>query len=219
MTRRGLQRRFASIDIAVEELHDAASRAGRSINDAFLAAVLLGLSKYHELHNVAVEQLRVAVPVSLRTDADRIGGNRVTVVRLALPANVSDPVELMHQIDTTINTMRHDPAVPLSNAIAGALNLLPTGYLASVLKHVDFVASDVPGSPVPMYVAGAEIERYYAFGPTLGTALNVTLMSHNGTCCVGINADSASVPDLAVLTACLEGGFRSVLAVGAASDA
>lgn len=214
MIGRSLRRRFAVMDVPVEELHRAANRAGNSINDAFLAALLLGLSKYHELHDATVDQLRVTVPVSLRTEADAIGGNHITLVRLAVPANVSDPTELMNQIDTIMDTMRHDPAVPLSNAIAGALNLLPTGYLASVFKHVDFIASNVPGSPVPTYVAGAEMERYYAFGPTLGSALNVTLMSHNGTCCVGINADVASIPDLSVLTECIMGGFRSVLAAG-----
>jgi len=214
MTERSLRRRFAVIDVPVEELHRASRRAGSSLNDAFLAALLLGMRKYHELHHAKVEQLRVTVPVSLRTEADRMGGNRITLVRLALPTNVADPTELMHRVDEIINTVGHDPAVPLSNAIAGALNLLPTGYLASVFKNVDFLASDVPGSPIPMYVAGAKIERYYAFGPTLGTALNVTLMSHTGTCCVGINADTASVPDLPVMTDCIMDGFRSVLGVG-----
>ncbi|QBJ94727.1 DUF1298 domain-containing protein [Rhodococcus sp. ABRD24] len=214
MTERSLGRRFAGIDIPFEALHRASRHAGSTLNDAFLAALLLGVREYHELHHSTVEQLRVMVPVSMRTESDPMGGNRITLVRVALPANVTDPAELMHRVGEIVSMSGHDPALPLSNAIAGALNLLPNSYLASVFKHVDFLASDVPGSPVPMYVAGAEIERYYAFGPTLGTALNVTLMSHTGTCCVGINADAASVPDLPVMTECIKNGFRSVLSVG-----
>lgn len=216
MTERSLRRRFAVIDVPVEPLHQASKRADGSLNDAFIASILLGLRKYHTLHGADVEYLRATVPVSLRTEADPLGGNRITLVRLALPANVADPAELMHRIHEIVGASRHDPAVPLSGAIAGALNLLPSSYLASVFKHVDFLASDVPGSPIPMYVAGAEIERYYAFGPTLGTALNVTLMSHTNTCCVGINADTASVPDLQVMTDCIVDGFHAVLGVGAA---
>ncbi|MFM1731364.1 wax ester/triacylglycerol synthase domain-containing protein [Prescottella soli] len=216
MTARGLRRRLAAIDVPLEDLHTASRHAGVSVNAAFLAALMLGMRKYHERHRASVERLRVTVPVSLRTESDRLGGNRITLVRLALPVNpADDPVELMRRIGGIVETSRRDPAVPLSNAIAGALNLLPTGYLASVFEHVDVLASNVPGSPIPMFLAGAEIERYYVFGPTLGTALDATLMSHAGTCCVGITADSASVPDLPVMTECLEDGFRAVLASAA----
>ena len=217
MTERSLGRRFAAIDVPVDDLHRAAKHAGGSLNDAFLAALLLGLKQYHELHHASVDHLRVTVPISLRTAADRVGGNRVTLVRVALPTRADGPADLIRRVGRIIADAARDPALPLSDSIAGALNLLPTSYLASVFKHVDFLASDVPGSPIPMYVAGAEVERYYAFGPTLGTALNVTLMSHTGTCCVGINADTASVPNLPVMTACIMDGFRAVL--GSAADA
>ncbi|MFE5289960.1 WS/DGAT domain-containing protein [Nocardia sp. NPDC056611] len=71
----------------------------------------------------------------------------------------------------------------------------------------------VPGSPVALYVAGAKVERVYAFGPTTGTAFNITLISRTGTCCIGINSDTAAVPDPAVLAECLAGGFRAVAAL------
>ena len=38
-----------------------------------------------------------------------------------------------------------------------AVNLLPSGVVGSMLKHVDFVASDVPGVPVRLYLAGAAV--------------------------------------------------------------
>ena len=66
-----------------------------------------------------------------------------------------------------------------------------------MLKGSDFVTSNVPGSPFPLYVAGAELERLYPFGPLSGTAANVTLLSHCGTCCIGINTDSLAIPDAA----------------------
>ena len=55
------------------------------------------------------------------------------------------------------------------------------------------------------------VTGYYAFGPTTGAALNVTLLSYCGTCCVGVNVDTAAVPDAGVLVDCLRQGFDEVL--------
>jgi diacylglycerol O-acyltransferase len=38
-----------------------------------------------------------------------------------------------------------------------------------------------------------------------------TLVSHNGTCCIGINTDAAAVTDAALLRACITDGFDEVL--------
>ncbi|MBV7707770.1 wax ester/triacylglycerol synthase domain-containing protein [Nocardia nova] len=214
MTKRGLARQLSTVDVPMEPLRRAAHSVGCTVNDAFLAGVVLGLHRYHELHDGQVERLRVTMPVSVRKADDPIGGNRITLVRFALPADITDPALLMPVLDGIVVGWRHEPAIPYSAAVAATLNRLPVAMVTAMLKHVDFVASDVPGSPVPIFIAGAAVERMYAFGPTIGTAFNVTLISHIDTCCVGINADSAAVPDVDVFTDCLGEGFRAVLAVG-----
>ncbi|WP_063712966.1 wax ester/triacylglycerol synthase domain-containing protein [Nocardia jiangxiensis] len=210
MTRRGLGRRFATLDVPVAQLREAAHATGCTLNDAFLAAIMLGLRAYHARHGAAIDRLRVTMPISLRKPDDPVGGNRLTLARLALPADTADPADLMRTLHAAVLECRREPAMPYSAAAAAVLNRLPVGMVGAMLKHVDFVASNVPGSPMPMYIAGAEIERMYAFGPTLGTAFNVILISHAGNCCVGINADTAAVPDLAVLQECLADGFRAL---------
>ena len=85
-----------------------------------------------------------------------------------------------------------------------------------MLKGADFVTSNVPGAPFPIYSGGAELERMYAFGPLSGAAMNVTLLSHCGTCNIGVNVDAVAVPDRDVLIHCLEEAFADVVAVGAA---
>ena len=70
-----------------------------------------------------------------------------------------------------------------------------------MLKHVDFLASNVPGFDAAVYVGGARLEAFYPFGPTLGSAANVTLMSYRGTCNIGINTDAGAVPDPEVFPA------------------
>ena len=105
----------------------------------------------------------------------------------------------------------------MANAIAGTLNVLPRGYIGGMLKHVDFLASNVPGIPVPLYLAGARVTNFYGFGPTIGAALNLTLISYCGTCFVGINSDMGAVSDPDVLVDCLRDGFDEILDVAGAA--
>lgn len=217
MTDRSTVRRLATLDVDVRALAAAAEVAGGSINDAFLAAVLLGSARYHRYHGAPVDRLRVTLPISLRAEGDAVGGNRITLARFPLPTDVADPADLIRHVHTVVDTWRHEPAVALSPAIAGTLNLLPVAVLVGMLEHVDLVASNVTGSPVPLFVAGAELLGHYAFSPTLGSAFNVTLMSYRSRCCVGVNADAAAVPDVEVLAGALADGFRDVVALCADS--
>jgi diacylglycerol O-acyltransferase / wax synthase len=211
MRERRLGWRYAVSEVPFEDLHDAARRHGGTLNDAFMAGVLIGLRRYHERHGATVPELVVTMPISTRGEGDDIGGNRVTLVRFPLPLEAEDPAELMRAVDERVAAWRREPAVPWSSAIAGVLNLLPSQVLGGMLKHVDFLASNVPGTPVPLYVAGGRVERYYAFGPTIGAAVNVTLMSYVDTCCIGVNADVGAVPDVDELRECLAEGFAVVV--------
>lgn len=215
MTARGQSRQLSVLKAPLAELSAAAHRADCTLNDAYLAALLIGLRTYHERHGAHVEQLRLTMPISTRTAADPIGGNRITLARFAVRADIADPIAMMGAVHATVEGWRHEQAIPLTNAVAAVLNRLPSMVLAQMLEHVDFLASDVPGSPVPLYLAGAEIEQMHAFGPTLGTAFNATLVSHIGTCYIGLDIDTAAVTDPEQFIDCLAGGLRAVLATGA----
>ena len=99
-----------------------------------------------------------------------------------------------------------------TDAIAGALNLVPTAFVGAMLKHVDFLASDVTGFPDPIFLCGAPVTDYSAFGPTIGAAMNATLFSYNGSCCIGLTVDTTAVPDHELLVECLAEGFAEVIA-------
>lgn len=60
---------------------------------------------------------------------------------------------------------------------------------------------------------GAAALAQYAFAPTLGTALNLTLLSYNRICALGVNVDRSAIPDVEVLRDCLIAGFDEVLAL------
>jgi hypothetical protein len=163
--------------------------------------------------------LRAVVPINLRTGNDTSWGNRITLQRVTLPAGELDPGARMREVHRVTQAARKEPSLPVTGIIAGALNMLPVGYVGGVLKHVDFLASNVTGSPIPGYIAGSKITGLFAFGPTIGASLNTTLISYAGTCYIGINTDTAAVPDLDVLVACLQESLAEVTALGAAEPA
>jgi diacylglycerol O-acyltransferase len=214
MTGRSLDRHLDMITVDLHDLKEAARAAGGTVNDAFVASVTGGLRRYHERHGASVGDLRITLPISIRKEGDPAAGNRITLERFKLPVGVADPAKRIKVIGRRCRAARAERALPLTNAIAGTLNLLPSGVLGGMLKHVDFLASNVPGVGIPIFLAGAPVSGYFAFGPTTGSSVNVTLLSYNGTCCVGFTIDTAAVPDCDLLMECFREGFEEVLELG-----
>jgi WS/DGAT/MGAT family acyltransferase len=214
MQDRGLGRRLDIVEVGLRDLKRSAATAGGTVNDGFMAAITGGLRRYHECHDTTVAKLRVTLPISIRKQDDPLGGNRITLIRFVVPVSEADPAVRIPEIDRLCRRARDERSLEFTNAIAGSLNLLPQAAVGAMLKHVDFLASDVPGFGFPVYLGGALMERYTPFGPTTGSAVNMTLLSYDGTCCVGVNMDTAAIPDGDVFMECLREGFDEVLALG-----
>lgn len=211
MTGRGLDRHLSMLDVNFHDLKGAAASAGGSCNDGFVAALTGGLRRYHQRHGAPVAELRMTMPISVRKEGDPAASNRITLARFKVPVGVTDPAERIRLTGQRCRAARDERALPLSNTIAAALNLLPSVVVASMLKHIDLLASNVPGVSVPLYLGGAAVTGYHAFGPTTGSAVNVTLFTYCGSCCVGFTIDTAAVPDPDVLMECFREGFEEVL--------
>jgi len=211
---RRMHRMLTTMDVPFDELHAAAAAAGCHVNDAFLAALTEGVRLYHVRCGQSLSELRVTMPVSIRGAADEIGGNRITLTRMKLPAGVDDPAERIRQIAEVVRRWRHEPALNHAQEIAFGLNLLPRAYLGGIFKRIELLASDVPGLTEEVWLAGAKVSGYYAFGPTIGSGLNATLMSYAGTCDIGVNIDTGAITEPELMMECLDKGFEQVLALG-----
>ena len=214
MDKRSLIRRLGVLEVSFAQLREAAHHGGGALNDAFVAAVAGGLRRYHEKHGVTVGDLHLTMPMSLRAAGDAMGGNRITIMRFDVPAGIADPVQRIRQIHERTTNVRHEKSLPYTQWIAGALNMMPRWYIGSILRNVDFLCSDVPGIPVPVFLGGAKVLTQYAFGPTIGSAVNVTLLTYVDTCTLGIDVDTGAIPDYDVFFDCLVAGFDEVLALG-----
>jgi WS/DGAT/MGAT family acyltransferase len=213
MKERSTARHLDLLEARLGDLKRAAACAGGSVNDGFLAAATGGFRHYHERHGTPVDELRVTLPISIRKPDDPPGGNRITLMRFAVPIRETDPASRIAAMGRLCRSARDERSIGYVNSIAATLNLLPRAAVAGMLKHVDFVATDVPGFPFPVYLAGARTERLVAFGPTIGSAVNLALVSYDGMCSIGVSIDTASVPDPELLIECFRVGFEEVLAL------
>lgn len=213
MKERTLVRRLGVLEVPMPRLREAAHRSGGGLNDAFVAGIAGGLRRYHDKHGVAVGDLHLTMPISLRQEGDDMGGNKITLMRFDVPVGLADPAQRISAIHERTSRVRHEKSLPYTQLIAGALNLMPRWYIGSILRNVDFLASDVPGIPVPVYLGGAKVCVQYAFGPTIGSAVNVTLLTYVDTCALGIDVDTGAIPDYDEFYDCLVAGFDEVMAL------
>jgi WS/DGAT/MGAT family acyltransferase len=217
MRHRGLGRRLDLFDLPLDDVKRAAKATEGSINDVFVAAVVGGLHRYHERHGDCPDALRMTLPINLRREGDDAAGNHFAPARFGVPASIADPRERVQAIRALVHQQRAEPFLQLTGPLAGVLNRLPTAtttaLFGGMLKCCDFVATNVPGAPVPVFAGGARVDRLYAFAPPAGAAVNVSLISHCDTCCIGIVTDTTAVPDGDVLIECFREGFAELLSL------
>ena len=203
--------------VPLDDLKLAAKASGGTLNDAYVAGVLGGLQRYHALRGCDIDELRMMMPINIRPEQAGLGGNHFTTARLLVPLAIDDPAERIRELSVRCKRLRAEPAVGLSEQLATLLNRLPrrvaTSLFGALLKGADFITSNIPGSPFPLYLCGAEVQEIYAFGPLSGAAANLTLVSHCGTCFVGVNSDARAIPDTAAFAEDLQTGFDEVLAL------
>jgi WS/DGAT/MGAT family acyltransferase len=215
MRGRSLSVRFDTIVVSLDELRVAAKRVDGKLNDAFVASVIGGLRRYHEHHDAAADALRMTMPINVRTqETADLAGNQFAPARFAVPLTIDDPVERMRAVRDLVGRQRAEPALALTQPLAALLYRLPaslsTGLFGSMLRGIDFVTSNVPGVPIPVFLAGARMEAQFPFGPMSGAATNITLLSYVDELQIGVNSDPAAIPDADVFHACLVEGFDEV---------
>jgi diacylglycerol O-acyltransferase len=218
MTGRSLSVHFDELDLEVDALKAASKVVSGRLNDAFVAGVAGGLRRYHDKHGTEVDHLRMTMPISVRTGAKaNVAGNQFVPARFPVPVGVIDPVERMAAIRVLVEHERAEPALLLTDTIANVLNRLPTtattNVFGAMLKGVDFVTTNVPGPPVPVFMAGAEVTSQYAFGPMTGSGTNITLLSQCDRVHLGITTDPAAIPDPDTFLACLRDSFEEICAL------
>jgi diacylglycerol O-acyltransferase len=215
---RSLGRRFEVVQVPLEPAKRAAAALGGTINDVFVTAVAGALGSYHDRMGEPCDELRMAMPVSLRSDGSEVeGNNNFAPSRVLVPVLPKDPARRFARVRERVRGVRHERALGAAGSLAGLVAPLPTSLLVALTRSqartIDFATSNLRGSPVDLYLGGTRIAASFPMGPRTGCALNVTLLSYRDSLDLGINLDPAAVTDPGALVECLEESFADLLGV------
>ena len=200
LTARSVRRYFETCQLPLAPMQAAATQFGGSLNDMFVTGLASGLGRYHEERGSTLAELRMAMPVSTRTRGDALSTNRFAPARVLVPIQPAhDLATLSAMVHERLDVAKRESALSAAEGLAGLVSGLPTSMLVtftrSQTRTIDFAASNLRGSSVPLYLAGARILASYPFGPRTGTALNVTLLSYVDEAQLGFNIDPAAITE------------------------
>lgn len=206
-------RRIALIRASLEEVRSVAHAYGAKVNDVFLTCVAGGLRALLESRGEIVDgrMMRIYVPISLHTgERASARGNEITQMVVELPIGVSEPVERIRLIaaETVRRKARARPSVgamPVHGLAGRALLKLIER------QRVNVESADLPGPPVPLYLAGARVLEVFPLLPLIGTvSIGVGALSYAGQLNIGVVADRESYPDLEVFASAITADLRAL---------
>jgi diacylglycerol O-acyltransferase len=211
MARRGRSFSCRTMDVPLAALKTAGRTHDGTLNDAFVAAVLGGVRRYHARHQAPLGTLRVNLPISLRQEQHTPDSNAVAAMRVELDAAQPDVQRRMEQVHLAVRRARDEPILAHLDLLGDAGRAVPASLLTPLVTGSDITISNVPGVPMQVSVLGATAERCYPLVGTLGAAANLTLMSYAGTLAsIGVTIDDAAIGDPDVFMECLREGFEEV---------
>jgi diacylglycerol O-acyltransferase / wax synthase len=163
-------------------------------------------------HDASPDRPMIAgVPVSTRgDDAVNMGANLVSAMFVSLATDIADPVERLLAVHESTKGAKEEYKAVGADALQNwtefsgprlfglAVRLYSGMELAS--RHrpaLNFLVSNVPGPPIPLYFAGGRLVSLFPMGPVMdGMGLNVTVLSYMDEIGFGFVACRELIPDL-----------------------
>ena len=221
----GPHRSYATASLPMADVKALAQRAGASLNDVVLACCAGALRKLLARRGELPDQpLVAAMPVSLRSAGDGTSNNQVSMTQCPLPTHIADARERLAairaataQIKQRVATFRElipqdFPGFAAPVWASGLSRLWARGRVAERLPPLgNLVISNVPGPPVPLYIAGARIVHNHPVSiVTHGLGLNVTVNGYAEWLEFGVLACRDALPDARPLARGIERAFNEL---------
>jgi WS/DGAT/MGAT family acyltransferase len=202
------QAAFTKVDFShVQEIKNA---FGTKVNDVVLAAVTSALRDYLIARDALPGRPLVAsVPVNIGAGAVE-GTDKISAIMVPLPVGTADPVDQLLEVAEATRESKGMTDALGPESVGDVAELLPPLLVVGGSKLYEglgmsrlhppvqsLVVSNMPGPPIPLYLAGARVAAVYPFGPLLpGSGLNITVLSNMGSLDVGLLGCPDLVPDL-----------------------
>ncbi len=214
------KRSFTTASLPMDRVNYLRKVTRNTLNHIALACLDGALHRYLDyIGHPLNATLTITMPVSLRKEDAKVGGNQIGLVATTLAPNTDDPIVRLREIGTSLQAVRNQiddsPAVSIqayslvTNGVAQLFDLAKAVSVLPALSHT--IVSNVPGPKFPLYLEGAELEGWYpvsTLGP--GHRLNVTMFSYNGKLDFGIIGAADFLPDLHILSAYIHEEFEEL---------
>jgi diacylglycerol O-acyltransferase len=220
----GGKRKFCWTEFDFAEVQAIRKAAGGTVNDVVLAVLTRALARYVKLHGQSVVNrfVRMVCPVSLRQGEQNGNlGNQISFLPVALPMDITDPVQMLEAVTTRTEIMKRGTAADLVALIASWIAAAPPPLQALFwwgipqlrlpLPLFNMICTNIPGSAVPLYAGGRRMIATYPQVPTgyeLGAGCAVT--SYDGKIFCGLTADADAAPDVGRLRDFLNVSYREL---------
>jgi WS/DGAT/MGAT family acyltransferase len=185
-----------------------------TVNDVFMAVVGGALRRYLAAKGELPEASIVAgVPMTLR-GADKSGdGNRISFTAMAVHSDIADPLARLEATRQSGEKSKRLIGGLGKDLMTNMLEALPAPLSEVLLRSVKMpklsvIVSNVRGSDVPLYMAGARMVAHLPISIVLdGVALNCTGFSYDGTLWVSAVSCRRILPDPGFFADCLRSSF------------
>ncbi len=226
---RSRNRRLETCALPLEGLRAVAQEREVSVNDLFVAACGQAAARYHEHEGHEVDRLTATVVVSTEgpdraeQESRRRGGqgggnlgsqgdNAFVPVPIDVPIAGAGPEDRLSAVHDGVRQRRQAVLERRPDVLLGRIGSRVPSSIAAALAlqqaaKVDFATSNIPGPPVPTWLAGCRVKRIHPVGPVAGTAFNATFMSYDTEALIGLHIDPAAVSRPDLLAQCLSQGF------------
>lgn len=200
----GVMKRVAwSHAIPLADIKLIKNNLGGTVNDVLVTAVAGGIRRYlvDKGDDVSNLEFRAAVPVNLRSEADGGKlGNKFGLVFLSLPISVEEPLMRLTEVRRRMEDLKHSAEAPVTLGILGMMGVGTDTFREFVVRTLEpkatAVLTNVPGPPIPLFLAGQQIKEMMFWVPQAGRlGVGISILSYAGGVYLGIATDAGLVPD------------------------
>jgi len=188
---------WTSVDLAT--VKGVAHGLGGTVNDVVLTMVsgALGATLRDLGDAVPADPLRALVPVSVRRAEELgAGGNRVSLWLVPLPIAEPDPRRRFARIRAATEELKRGGEAAGGTVVAEAANWAGGAVVETLARVVgstrtcNLIVTNVPGPPMPLYLAGARMVEAYPHLPLFEKqGLGIALLSYAGRLAICLVAD------------------------------
>ena len=240
------ERTLAWLRTSFTDIRAIRAAFGGTINDIVLTMLSEGAARYLRYHGVKPgAPFRIGCPVNVRREEESGSlGNRVSMMFPELPAEPMDPVARLKvvaaetqrikeaaepqtlealmsnggTVSPAFTAMLAGIATSAMDAAVSLQRILPSrGRRAAQSQGMNFIATNVPGPQVPLYLAGHRMADYIGLLPLGGNlGFGVPIISYNQNLYFTMMAEPNLMPDPERMKSMVEEVFEELKRAAAA---